>query len=362
MFGATPVVGGQVTILNSNGPSQFLQLCYDPWLSARYGVDYTDSPWTDGRQIGFGVTPQTHPSEGFDQGDTFEIIVDNGFCGNGTYRLDFIRVQNNAPVAAFSFSPAEPVAGESIIFSASGSTDSDGTVDSHAWDFGDSTTGTGQTVTHAFDLEGEYTVRLTVTDDDNATGTKTQIVSVYPSDSDGDGLTDSEEDFLGTDPNNPDSDGDGLTDGEEITEGTDPNNPDSDSDRLSDGEEVATGTDPTVADVIPVAIDVKPDADGENQTSPINLKTKGSVPVAIFSTAEFDATTVDVSTVRFGPAKASPVKSSTENVNSDGYTDLVVHFDQDATGFTAGDMTAKLTGKTISGRPVEGTDTITIVG
>lgn len=47
------------------------------------------------------------------------------------------------------------------------------------------------------------------------------------------------EPVTGTDPNNPDSDGDGLSDSEEVLiHNTDPNNPDSDGDGLSDGEEV----------------------------------------------------------------------------------------------------------------------------
>ncbi len=58
-------------------------------------------------------------------------------------------------------------------------------------------------------------------------------------DSDGDGLLDSEEATLGTDPFNPDTDGDGLSDGEEVrAQKTDPLNPDSDWDGLKDGPEV----------------------------------------------------------------------------------------------------------------------------
>lgn len=58
-------------------------------------------------------------------------------------------------------------------------------------------------------------------------------------DSDGDGLLDSEEATLGTDPFNPDTDGDGLSDGEEVrNHKTDPLNPDSDFDGLKDGAEV----------------------------------------------------------------------------------------------------------------------------
>jgi hypothetical protein len=73
-------------------------------------------------------------------------------------------------------------------------------------------------------------------------------------DSDSDGLTDSQEVSLGTDPNNSDTDGDGLTDGAEVsTHGTDPTNPDTDGDGFSDGEEVAAGKDPTDPNSKPIA-------------------------------------------------------------------------------------------------------------
>lgn len=62
-------------------------------------------------------------------------------------------------------------------------------------------------------------------------------------DSDGDGLLDSEEAYLGTNPFDPDSDKDGLTDYAEVrTHNTDPLNPDSDYDGLNDGSEVLVYT------------------------------------------------------------------------------------------------------------------------
>jgi thiol-disulfide isomerase/thioredoxin len=64
-------------------------------------------------------------------------------------------------------------------------------------------------------------------------------------DTDGDGLTDAEEEELGTDPENEDSDGDGLSDGEEEDIGSDPNDTDSDGDGYPDGAEVEAGSDPT---------------------------------------------------------------------------------------------------------------------
>lgn len=69
-------------------------------------------------------------------------------------------------------------------------------------------------------------------------------------DCDFDGLTDAEEQKLGTAACDPDTDDDGLGDGEEVkTYKTDPLDPDTDDDGLLDGEEVKLyGTDPLVAD------------------------------------------------------------------------------------------------------------------
>ena len=62
-------------------------------------------------------------------------------------------------------------------------------------------------------------------------------------DSDGDGLIDSLEVQIGTDPYDPDTDKDGLSDGEEYNiQKTDPLNPDTDWDGLKDGAEVLTYT------------------------------------------------------------------------------------------------------------------------
>jgi hypothetical protein len=69
------------------------------------------------------------------------------------------------------------------------------------------------------------------------------------SDTDGDGLSDTDELFnYATDVNNRDSDFDGLSDGLEITIGSDPNNFDSDGDGIKDGDEVSSGLDPLNAE------------------------------------------------------------------------------------------------------------------
>ena len=62
---------------------------------------------------------------------------------------------NQAPTAAFTSSCTNATCS----FDGSGSTDSDGSVASYAWKFGDGSTGTGATPSHTYAAAGTYTVR-----------------------------------------------------------------------------------------------------------------------------------------------------------------------------------------------------------
>jgi hypothetical protein len=109
-----------------------------------------------------------------------------------------------------------------------------------------------------------------------------------------------------------------------------------------------------------VAIDIKPGSDPNS----INPKSNGVIPVAILGSESFDATTVDASTVTFGPGEASPThrKGHVEDVNGDGYADLLVHFKTSESGIGRGDTSATLTGKTTDGEPIQGSDSVRTVG
>ncbi len=71
--------------------------------------------------------------------------------------------ENQAPVANAD-GPYFGIEGESIIFDGSASYDSDGTLMSLEWDFGDGEKGAGASPSHAYLQDGLYTVTLTVTD------------------------------------------------------------------------------------------------------------------------------------------------------------------------------------------------------
>jgi len=65
-----------------------------------------------------------------------------------------------------------------VSFDATKSSDSDGSIVSYEWIFGDDSTDTGVTPSKTFPSTGNYNVTLTVTDNSGATSTYTEEVSV----------------------------------------------------------------------------------------------------------------------------------------------------------------------------------------
>lgn len=115
-------------------------------------------------------------------------------------------------------------------------------------------------------------------------------------------------------------------------------------------------------DHVHVSIDIRPGS----YPNPINLKSKGTVPVALLGSADFDVATADTSSVKFGrmhefESGASPVSFSLKDVNLDGYMDILFHFKIQKTGLLPTDTEACLHGMLSSGEHFCGHDSIKIV-
>lgn len=85
---------------------------------------------------------------------------------------------NNPPSAVISSSASSGTAPLAITFSGTGSTDSDGSIASYSWNFGDGTSATGASVSKTFSSAGTYNVSLTVADDDGAISSATKTITV----------------------------------------------------------------------------------------------------------------------------------------------------------------------------------------
>lgn len=99
------------------------------------------------------------------------------------------KLPNVPPTASFVYSPVSPIyAGQTtVVFNASGSRDSDGSISMYVWNFGDRTpeqAADTPVTAHVFPdtaercLEVIYTVLLTVVDNGNERGSASQQVRV----------------------------------------------------------------------------------------------------------------------------------------------------------------------------------------
>jgi len=151
--------------------------------------------WGDATPIEVGVVTEEN-NEPFSTGSvtgshifgdngeyTIALTVTDDYGASGIDTADII-VLNVAPIA--NSGPDRTVyEGDLVEFDASASYDP-GYLDSltYEWNFGDANTKTGENPTHTYEIEGIYTVTLTVTDDDGESATDTMTVTVldaYPS-------------------------------------------------------------------------------------------------------------------------------------------------------------------------------------
>ena len=128
---------------------------------ATYAWDFGDG------NTGSGVDPSHTYATADNYVVTLTVTDDDGVSDSET--TGAVIAAANQPPTADANGPYTGAVNVAVNFDGSASNDPDGTIASYAWDFGDGNTGSGATPSHPYATADNYTVTLTVTDNDGAT-------------------------------------------------------------------------------------------------------------------------------------------------------------------------------------------------
>ncbi len=184
--GAVATTSEEVTV-SAPPPNQEPSAAFEATVTnLMVSVDAAESADEDGDLVSYdwdfgdgGSGSGLQTSYTYAEAGTYEVTLvvtdDDGATASTTQQVTVTAPPANAaPEAALSLSTQD------LVLSADGgsSVDTDGSIESYSWDFGDGATGTGVTATHTYGSAGSYTVTLTVTDDDGAQDSVSEVVTV----------------------------------------------------------------------------------------------------------------------------------------------------------------------------------------
>jgi PKD repeat protein len=107
---------------------------------------------------------------------TLTVVDDRGASASDSIEITLASPTNTPPTAVIGVTSASGAAPLAVQFDSIGSGDSDGTLTSYAWDFGDGASATGAASAHTYTQPGHYTATLTVTDDGGAIATASKAI------------------------------------------------------------------------------------------------------------------------------------------------------------------------------------------
>ncbi len=186
--------GNQAPTANANGP-------YSATLGSAVSFSSAGSSDPDGSIVGYswdfgdgGTSTAANPNYTYSATGTYTVSLtvtdDQGATGSASTSADITGGGggNQAPTASVN-GPYSATLGNAVSFSSAGASDPDGTIVGYSWDFGDGGTSTAANPNYTYSATGNYTVTLTVTDDQGATGSATTSADITGGGGGGDVVT-----------------------------------------------------------------------------------------------------------------------------------------------------------------------------
>ena len=174
----TATIAAQPPVANAGGP-------YTGGIGAIFTFSGNGSSDPQGETLtyawnfGDGTTGTgINPTHAYTAGGTYTVSLTVSNTSNLTATASATATISGKSPAANAGGPYTGDIGTIISFSGSKSNDPQGEALTYAWNFGDGTTGTGVSPTHAYTTLGTYTVSLTVTDTSNLTGTASTTATI----------------------------------------------------------------------------------------------------------------------------------------------------------------------------------------
>jgi hypothetical protein len=206
VFGGQVVAGGNFTTAGGDGRAAYIARYpgaahpltavirlgnggFSPFVGSTASLDGTasdgDSPvvsyrwtWSDGTPDSTGPTVSHLLTK---QGVNVVTLTVTDSLGHTAQTSDDFFIAGMYPQARFGWTPSTVFAGQPTDFDGSGSSDSDGTIASYDWQWGDATADShGAKPKHVFATPGTYQVALFVRDDNTQSGAVIHNVTVVP--------------------------------------------------------------------------------------------------------------------------------------------------------------------------------------
>ena len=177
-----PGGGNTPPTANANGPYSGTvgqAVSFSSAGSTDPGGSIASYAWTFGDG---GTSSAANPSHSYANAGTYNVsltVTDNqGASSASSATTATITAAGNQPPTANANGPYTGTPGAAVSFSSAGSTDSDGSIASYSWTFGDGGTSTAANPTHTYSNAGTYAVTLTVTDNNGASGTANATATI----------------------------------------------------------------------------------------------------------------------------------------------------------------------------------------